>query len=540
MKKIFLFFLFSLPLFAQDVDSVVVWNIFYRDTLTASIDTIDIRFGSSERFDAYTLTAYSTGIDTIDVYTRSLDMETWVYKTEFIIDTEPVEYGIDDPQPNKIRLITTDHSANCVFILSGKVGDILDYGDPDSSRVYLATVDSLNLASIKINTDSTLVNVKESNTIIEQIETEILLIGIDTDSTLTNTKEGNTLLEQIETEELLIGIDVDSTLTNVKETNYLAQHIDDNTDLVETKLDSIDNQQSMIHAELIKKMSQTTGDSLEVNTEEINYLLQVLRTTLANQAGSDTLNLGLNDIINNQKNGTQKTNIVEGSVTVDVDDGASYNGLYVRLTDGTNVGSLSGTGDLEVSGDAGVALATSAGIDSLESNLEESNYLAQHVDTNTDGLEAKADSTLENVKESNTLLQTIRTATTSILYGQTEIVNQLLDDAPTLYTSTGVEIGNKNKVSFVLTYNETEVGNTVSGAVTLEVSPDNSNWYALNAFYNNAGTIVPTVNYTADATDTFHLPEFVTYPYIRATFTGTNTDADDTIQINITLCWQGE
>jgi transcriptional regulator of NAD metabolism len=293
----------------------------------------------------------------------------------------------------------------------------------------------LTLSNTKL--DSIFVNVKEGNTLVEQIETELLAVGIDVDSTLTNLKENNLLTEQIETELLLIGIDADSTLTNLKENNYLLQQLDNNTDLLEQGIDSVNAETERIHLELIKKLSQTTGDSIEVNIEELDYI-------------------------------------------------------------------------------------------------------AQHIDDNTDGLEAKADSTLENLKETNTLLQTIRTATTSILYGQSTIVNQLLDDAPTSYTSAGFEIGSKKKVSFVLVYDETETGGGVSGAVTLEVSPDNSNWYALNAFYNNAGTIVSTVNYTADATDTFHLPEFVTYPYIRATFTGTATDVDDTIQINIILCWQSE
>jgi len=136
MKKILILFLilFAGNTFAQDVDTTITWGSTYRDTLTTAIDTIDARFQNTESFEAYTLTAYTTtGTDTVLVYTQSLDMETWVYKTEFIITTTPVEYGIDDPQPNKIRLVTTDVSASCVFILTGKVGDILDYGDADLS-----------------------------------------------------------------------------------------------------------------------------------------------------------------------------------------------------------------------------------------------------------------------------------------------------------------------------------------------------------------------------------------------------------------------
>jgi hypothetical protein len=80
----------------------------------------------------------------------------------------------------------------------------------------------------------------------------------------------------------------DSIFVNVKEGNYLLQQLDDNTDLIEQKIDSVDSEISRTHLELIKKMSQTTGDSIKVGVDEVNYLLQVLRTTLATKVGQDT------------------------------------------------------------------------------------------------------------------------------------------------------------------------------------------------------------------------------------------------------------
>jgi hypothetical protein len=138
MKRLLFILIFfvsvsTLQLFAQDVVGQPTGN-YYKDTLTTTIDTIDVLFNDYLPKDTYTLTAYTTtGTDTVLVYTQSLDMTTWVYKTEFVITTTPVEYGIDDPQPNKIRLITADVSASCVFILAGKVGVIYDYGDADLS-----------------------------------------------------------------------------------------------------------------------------------------------------------------------------------------------------------------------------------------------------------------------------------------------------------------------------------------------------------------------------------------------------------------------
>jgi len=122
--------------------------------------------------------------------------------------------------------------------------------------------------------------------------------------------------------------------------------------------------------------------------------------------------------------------------------------------------------------------------------------------------------------------------------GYTQIIDTTLDDDPTTITSSAFFIGDKTKVSFILSYDETEVGNSVSGTLTLEVSPDNSTWYDFDCIFDHTGVPVASIAYTADAEDVFYLSDSCNFPYVRATFAGTNTDADDTIVIDIFICWQ--
>jgi len=64
----------------------------------------------------------------------------------------------------------------------------------------------------------------------------------------------------------------------------------------------------------------------------------------------------------------QSVGLTDGSESMMIDNGAVYDGILVRLTDGTNMSSLSGTGDLEVSGDGGVALATQATLATIDTD----------------------------------------------------------------------------------------------------------------------------------------------------------------------------
>jgi len=116
-----MFILFSSFLFAQSNNvSTTVYNSFYHDTLTASIDTADIKFGSNSVSNYYTISAYTTtGIDTIYVHGKGEgDYGIWaeVYP-QLIITTTPREYLFFLPTYNWLRLITPDVSANTIFTI---------------------------------------------------------------------------------------------------------------------------------------------------------------------------------------------------------------------------------------------------------------------------------------------------------------------------------------------------------------------------------------------------------------------------------------
>lgn len=116
----------------------------------------------------------------------------------------------------------------------------------------------------------------------------------------------------------------------------------------------------------------------------------------------------------------------------------------------------------------------------------------------------------------------------------------VLDDSPTADTTDAYFIGDKRKVSFTAYYNETESDTTVQGVLTLQVSPDGTNWYPYDLIFDGSGTDGPVASftYTADAYDFFYLPEGVTVQYVRAIITGAATDATNTIAFTLIAYWQ--
>ena len=91
-----------------------------------------------------------------------------------------------------------------------------------------------------------------------------------------------------------------------------------------------------------------------------------------------------------------------------------------------------------------------------------------------------------------------------------------LDDAPTSVTSSGVDVSQYDKVAFWVTYDETEVGGGVSGAITLEVSYDDTTYTAAR-FYDYAGgaTLQTTESIAADATYLFWMDKDMSVKYAR-------------------------
>lgn len=110
----------------------------------------------------------------------------------------------------------------------------------------------------------------------------------------------------------------------------------------------------------------------------------------------------------------------------------------------------------------------------------------------------------------------------------TIVASTLLDDSPTS-ASGSVDVRGADKVAFFVTYDETEVGNSVSAAVTLQTSFDGTNWLAAS-FYDYAGgsTLQTSETISADGRYYFWTNRDLVTPYYKVIITGTNTDADDT------------
>ena len=122
--------------YAGDIDTAVTSRNHFQDTLTATIDTVDVSFDNAgEGLNHFSFTVFSTtGADTLDVYTQSADGPTWdkigmmnltsgsaTALTEILSSTTPTLYEILDPLPLKIRFLCTDEeSASTVVIYGGK------------------------------------------------------------------------------------------------------------------------------------------------------------------------------------------------------------------------------------------------------------------------------------------------------------------------------------------------------------------------------------------------------------------------------------
>ena len=121
------------------------------------------------------------------------------------------------------------------------------------------------------------------------------------------------------------------------------------------------------------------------------------------------------------------------------------------------------------------------------------------------------------------------------------IINAVqLDDDPTSVNSTTVNIQDYKETGFWLQYNETEVGNSISAAVTVDISYDGSTWLDM-PFYDIAGTTTmqTTETISSDGWYYFALPSAY-FPIgsilsVRVAVAATNTDADDILVINCYL-----
>lgn len=111
---------------------------------------------------------------------------------------------------------------------------------------------------------------------------------------------------------------------------------------------------------------------------------------------------------------------------------------------------------------------------------------------------------------------------------QTVIATTQLDDDPTSVTSSAINVQQYNRVGFWVSYDETQVGNSISLAVTITVSYDGTN-YVAGSFMDVAGGATPQTSETisSDGWYVFWLPDDYPYRYLKVVLTATNTDADD-------------
>lgn len=115
----------------------------------------------------------------------------------------------------------------------------------------------------------------------------------------------------------------------------------------------------------------------------------------------------------------------------------------------------------------------------------------------------------------------------------TPISGITLDADPTSYTSAAIALNGAQRVGFYWTYDETEVGG-ISAALTLEVSPNGTTWFAAS-FYDVAGgaTLQTSETLTADGSYICWLDPKMPFPYARVKITATGSDADDVAVINV-------
>lgn len=139
MKNLIFVLLFlSSVAYSQDRTGSPTGN-FYKDTLTASRDTIDVPVSAMKSSSKYfSVTMYNTvGVDTVEVYTLSKDATIWSKHavvslasdsttTTAITSTTPVEFVILDTDPAKVRFVSLSNDASTtVFVFAGKDGELI-------------------------------------------------------------------------------------------------------------------------------------------------------------------------------------------------------------------------------------------------------------------------------------------------------------------------------------------------------------------------------------------------------------------------------
>lgn len=111
-----------------------------------------------------------------------------------------------------------------------------------------------------------------------------------------------------------------------------------------------------------------------------------------------------------------------------------------------------------------------------------------------------------------------------------------LDDDPTSITSSTYGIQGYKKVAFFVSYDETEVGETLSASVAFDVSYDGTNWVDASFHdYGGGATLQTSETLSADGWYYCWLDPDTSIRYVRVVITATATDADDIISVAVYL-----
>lgn len=114
------------------------------------------------------------------------------------------------------------------------------------------------------------------------------------------------------------------------------------------------------------------------------------------------------------------------------------------------------------------------------------------------------------------------------------ILDATYNAVTTTANATAVETQGYEKIAFFVDYDETEVGNSISAAVTCFISYDGVT-YQQASFYDYAGgaTLQTSETISADGHYYFWFNKDVCAPYVRITVAATNTDADDVLSVQV-------
>jgi len=128
----------------------------------------------------------------------------------------------------------------------------------------------------------------------------------------------------------------------------------------------------------------------------------------------------------------------------------------------------------------------------------------------------------------------VGTAEAARILKVTEIMDETFNAVTTDADSTATYIQGYDKVAFLVDYAETEVGLSISAAITIDISFDGTTYLDAN-FYDYAGgaTLQTTETISSDGSFYFWFDKDICVPYVRVNVVATNTDADDLLDVEV-------